>query len=97
MRRADLSYICWWLLALSLAAAQTGDSAYARRFRNGATAYEADLKQDDGWLTLAGLFWLKEGGNTFGTSVENDIVLPPGSAPEKAGAFLFTTERRGFG
>ena len=38
-------------------------------------------------LALAGLFWLKEGESAFGTATGNDIVLPPGSAPAKAGHF----------
>ena len=38
-------------------------------------------------LALAGLFWLKEGESAFGTAAGNDIVLPPGSAPAKAGHF----------
>jgi uncharacterized protein len=41
---------------------------------------ESRLKSDDGWLTVAGLFWLKEGRNTFGTARINDIVLPEGAA-----------------
>jgi uncharacterized protein len=85
----DLSHIGWWLVALSLAAAQAGGSGYREEIQKWRTGYEADLKKGNGWLTLAGLFWLKEGDNTFGTSAENDIVLPPGSSPEKAGAFLF--------
>lgn len=49
---------------------------------------EAHLKADDGWLTVAGLFWLHNGANTFGSGTSNDIVLP-GSAPAEAGAFEF--------
>jgi uncharacterized protein len=85
----DLSHICWWLAVLSLAAAEAGGSGYRAEIQKWRAGYEADLKKDNGWLTLAGLFWLKEGRDTFGTSAENDIVLPKGSAPEKAGAFLF--------
>jgi uncharacterized protein (DUF1684 family)/enterochelin esterase-like enzyme len=48
---------------------------------------EADLLAEDGWLTLAGLFWLKEGSNRFGTDPSNEIVLPSG--PPHAGAFEF--------
>jgi uncharacterized protein len=46
---------------------------------------EANLKSDSGWLTVAGLFWLKEGPNTFGSESTNDIVLPAG--PPHAGVF----------
>jgi uncharacterized protein len=38
-------------------------------------------------LALAGLFWLKEGKNSFGTGPSNDFVLPVGSAPSRAGYF----------
>ena len=48
---------------------------------------EARLKADGGWLSLAGLFWLNEGPNRFGTDPAGDIVLPEGSAPAKAGVF----------
>jgi len=89
MRVRNLSHICYWLATLSLAGAEVGDSAYRAEIQKWREGYEADLKKDSGWLTLAGLFWLKEGSNTFGTSAENDIVLPPGSAPAGAGAFKF--------
>ena len=39
------------------------------------------------WLTIAGLFWLEEGENTFGTDPQNKIQLPQGSAPAFAGKF----------
>ncbi|MCU1310991.1 MAG: hypothetical protein JWO20_2116 [Candidatus Angelobacter sp.] len=48
---------------------------------------QSKLRADDGWLTVAGLFWLKEGENTFGSEKSNDIELPK-SAPPKAGSFL---------
>jgi len=47
----------------------------------------ARLTSDEGWLTVAGLFWLKEGPNRFGSGPGNDIVLPAGSAPARAGTF----------
>ena len=40
------------------------------------------LKSKDGWLSLAGLYWLEEGENSFGSDPSNDIVFP-----EKAEAF----------
>lgn len=36
---------------------------------------------------MAGLFWLKEGANRFGSGPGHDIVLPGHSAPAKAGVF----------
>ena len=48
----------------------------------------ADLKSDNGWLNLAGLYWLQEGINTFGSSEANHVVFPAGSMAEEAGYFL---------
>jgi uncharacterized protein (DUF1684 family) len=50
---------------------------------------EESLRADRSWLTLAGLFWLKQGNNRFGTSLDNEIVLPEGSAPAYAGSIAF--------
>lgn len=41
--------------------------------------HEADLKKDGGWLTVAGLFWLKEGVNTVGAGADYNVELPAGS------------------
>jgi uncharacterized protein (DUF1684 family) len=46
------------------------------------------LKRKDGWLSLAGLYWLKKGDNTFGAHPSNDIVFPKGQAPEYMGKFI---------
>ncbi|MCX6549911.1 MAG: DUF1684 domain-containing protein [Acidobacteria bacterium] len=46
---------------------------------------EADLKAEDGWLTLVGLYWLAEGPNAMGSDPASAIPLPPGSAPARLG------------
>lgn len=45
----------------------------------------AGLKSENGWLTLVGLFWLKEGENRLGSDPANEIALPDGKAPALAG------------
>lgn len=78
------------ILCLSLANAMAGFAAqtsYEKEIQNWRERYEAQLKGDDGWLTVVGLFWLKEGANSFGSDPSNDIVLPEGSAPGRAGTF----------
>lgn len=40
-----------------------------------------NLTRPDGWLTLAGLFWLHEGENRFGSDPANDLVFPKDKAP----------------
>lgn len=48
---------------------------------------ERDLKSDTGWLTVAGLAFLKPGVNTVGADPDSDVVLP-GSAPRRAGRLI---------
>jgi hypothetical protein len=38
------------------------------------------LSSEDGWLTLVGLEWLKDGANRLGSSADHDIRLPGGPA-----------------
>jgi uncharacterized protein (DUF1684 family) len=61
--------------------------SYAAGIESWRQHMEAGLRADDGWLTLAGLFWLHEGTNSFGSDPTCDIVLPAGAAPDQAGAF----------
>jgi uncharacterized protein len=49
-------------------------------------AREAELKADDGWLTVTGLFWLKPGTNVAGSAAGSDVHLPS-KAPSRLGVF----------
>jgi uncharacterized protein len=53
----------------------------------------ADLKSDTGWLTLAGLFWLKEGENTFGSGTSNALRLDNPALAANAGSFMKTGDK----
>ena len=50
----------------------------------------ASLTSDTGWLTLAGLFWLKPGENTFGRASSNTLVLDNPALAETAGSFVIS-------
>ncbi len=58
---------------------------YAGEIQTWRERREARLRADDGWLTVAGLFWLKEGVNRFGAAAANEVAFPEGSAPALAG------------
>jgi len=49
------------------------------------------LKSENGWLNLAGLFWIKEGKQYFGGSTTDDIQFPIPFFPAQVGYF----ERKG--
>jgi uncharacterized protein (DUF1684 family) len=65
-----------------------GQSDYADEIRRWDSSRVRALKDVNGWLNLAGLFWLKEGVNRFGTDSANDVVFPKGSVVPMAGNFI---------
>lgn len=52
---------------------------------------DAELRDPDGWLTLAGLFWLKPGRIRFGGDSSNHIHFPGLSAPS-LGEFIVSDD-----
>jgi uncharacterized protein (DUF1684 family)/dienelactone hydrolase len=61
-----------------------------------ANPYEAEIRDwqekrrqrllaDDGWLTVSGLYWLKEGTNVMGSDPAGAVVLSAAEAPRRAG------------
>jgi len=65
------------LSALLLLASAPGYQEEVTKWRE---KREAGLKADDGWLSVAGLFWLKDGYNRVGTSPTSKVRLPRGPA-----------------
>ncbi|HEY1469260.1 MAG TPA: DUF1684 domain-containing protein [Candidatus Acidoferrum sp.] len=88
------------LALLGFGASAANDANYQQSVEKWRHDYEAKLTSDTGWLTVAGLFWMHEGENSFGSDPKNNIVLPPG-APAFAGVFSFrggkTSVRMNFG
>lgn len=76
-----------WLMTVCpvVSSAQNGYIAEIEQWQK---QQERELRADDGWLTVSGLFWLHPGKNPFGSEKTNDIVLPS-PVPEKAGWFTF--------
>ncbi|HWO02628.1 MAG TPA: DUF1684 domain-containing protein [Blastocatellia bacterium] len=83
------------VLVLALIGAMTANSgassqdSYRRNIAKFRAEQEAELKGPNGWLSVAGLFWLKRGENRFGADPSNEIVLTDGSVPPLAGVFEF--------
>lgn len=87
-RAVLLSWVSVCLIAGLCVSAAAQDASYKTSVEKWRQDYENDLKSDHGWLTIAGLFWLHEGENQFGSSAVNDVVLPE-PAPPDAGYFAF--------
>ena len=76
------------MLPLLVLLAVNPESDYKVQIEKWRVQREERLKSDTGWLTVAGLFWLKEGSNPIGTSEADRIQLPK-SAPEHVGDIEF--------
>jgi hypothetical protein len=82
-------------LAASATLARPDDPTYAEHIAKWRKEREEKLRADNGWLTLAGRFILKDGQNTFGTGKDNDVVFPPelkGTGPERLGTLVVDTK-----
>jgi uncharacterized protein len=68
--------------------AKTTGAAYGEEVEQWKAKRLASLKGDDGWLSLVGLHWLKEGENKIGSDPSSDVPLPEGKAPRVAGSLF---------
>ena len=63
-------------------------AAYAGEVEQWKSKRLASLKGEDGWLSLVGLHWLKEGENKIGSDPSSDVPLPEGKSPRVAGSIF---------
>jgi uncharacterized protein (DUF1684 family) len=56
-------------------------------------ARDQSMKIPTSWLTIAGLYWLDEEENGFGTDPQNRFRLPEGSGPPFAGKFILHKDK----
>lgn len=85
-----MKYLVLTLIILMLAFAafaQTDFNAETAKWR---ADHEADISKETGWLTVAGLFWLKEGANTIGAGSGFDIELTDNFKGGKFGSISFS-------
>jgi uncharacterized protein (DUF1684 family) len=64
------------------------DESYKQSVLRWRAERDAVIRAENGWLSVAGLFWLKPGENTVGSDASSDIVLPA-RAPDNLGKFIF--------
>ena len=74
------------LVSIGSALAQ---SEYGKTIETWRSDRETNLKKEGGWLTLAGLFWLKDGVNTVGAGAQFDVRLTDNFKQGKFGEIDF--------
>jgi uncharacterized protein len=77
------------LILLSSCAPQAVNDQYSEEIAAWRTKRVERLKSENGWMNLVGLYWLKEGKNSFGSDSSNDLVFP-NHAPAFAGIIVKT-------
>ena len=80
----------WWVLALLASAGfrLADNPGYKEQVDQWHQKRLESLKSENGWLNLAGLFWLETGANTVGSAASNNIVFPKGA--DRLGVFQLT-------
>lgn len=67
---------------------EKGSPEYIKEIKDWHSKRINNLKKENGWLNLTGLFWLKEGENKFGSDKSNDLLFPEGKAEKFIGSFF---------
>jgi uncharacterized protein len=77
------------MLLWTEASAQSDKKKYATEINTWDEKRLQSLKAAEGWVNLAGLFWLKKGENRFGSDPSNEIVFNAKPFPAYLGKFVF--------
>ncbi len=78
---------CLLTLILTACGTRSADKTFLQEHSRWEEQRIARLKSESGWLNLAGLYWLDEGENSFGSDSSNRIVFPP-KAPAFTGKYI---------
>src|SRR4051794_11524281 len=73
--------------SLASATSDVNSAAYQQDYAKWKNELTDDLKKN--WLTLVGLFWLKEGTNRVGGDHKDEVPLPEGKVPAQVAIIEF--------
>lgn len=68
---------------------ETQQSTYVTEINRWRQTKEDNLRAEDGWLTLIGLFWLHEGVNTVGANPASDVPIAAENVTDQLGTIEF--------
>lgn len=80
-------------MILAAACAPKTDADYEKSIDDWHQKRVEALKAPDSWLSLAGLYWLEEGENSFGSGPSNSVVFPPDKVAAEMGVFILENGR----
>lgn len=89
MQKTTFFKATFWVGAVLLLSFTYGtDPKYVEEIKNWQKQRVESLKKEDGWLNLAGLYWLRPGINSFGGEKRNQIVFPSDKSAAKLGKLI---------
>ena len=80
--------IAFFLELMTNVSAQHQSKRYVDEIKQWDAERLAELKGATGWVNLAGLFWLKQGENSFGSASSNKLVFKHDAFPSYLGKFI---------
>ncbi len=84
-----MKFIIFLGIFFALLICVNAQSEYIKSIEKWRVDHEAELRSENGWLAVAGLFWLKDGANTVGTGSGFDIELTENFKQGKFGELRF--------
>ncbi len=66
---------------------------YQEEFEAWQSSRMESLTNPTGWMRLAGMYWLEDGENSFGTGDQADITFPEGTLPNYAGELILHNDK----
>ncbi len=84
-----MKFIIFLGIFFALSVSVNAQSKYVKSIEKWRVDHEVELKSENGWLTVAGLFWLKDGVNTVGAGSGFDIELTENFKQGKFGKINF--------
>jgi uncharacterized protein (DUF1684 family) len=88
-----MKILAFFAAVFALLISARAQSDYVQQIEKWRADHEAELKAENGWLTVAGLFWLKDGANTIGAGSGFDVELTENFKTGKFGTIDFQNGR----
>lgn len=93
MQQTTFFKATFWFSVVALLSFTSGtDPKYVEEIKNWQKQRVESLKKEDGWLNLAGLYWLRPGVNSFGAEKGNQIVFPQDKSAAKLGNLILEND-----
>lgn len=82
--------IYWTIILISVSLFSKAQQNYTASINAWHEQRIANLKKENGWLNLVGLYWLQPGKNSFGSGSAMQVQFPTGTITNDAGYFELT-------